>query len=117
MQMMKDFSVYGKIGIDGYEKLFGRYRERAERVNEKYQLYYYWNHGMCDQCGAPILILNEALSYEGNDQQELQAFWMSTQSAGIFLIKMNRKILKKLAAVKSWKKHIITNRHIGPCAL
>jgi hypothetical protein len=43
-------------------------------VNEKYQLYYYWNHGMCDQCGAPILILNEALSYEGNDQQELQAF-------------------------------------------
>ena len=26
------------------------------------------------QCGAPILILNEALSYEGNDQQELQAF-------------------------------------------
>ena len=74
-------------------------------MNEKYQLYYYWNHGMCDQCGAPILILNEALS------------WMSTQSAGIFLIKMNRKILKKLAAVKSWKKHIITNRHIGPCAL
>ena len=43
-------------------------------MNEKYQLYYYWNHGMCDQCGAPILILNEALSYEGNDQQELQAF-------------------------------------------
>jgi hypothetical protein len=27
------------------------------------------------------------------------------------------KILKKLAAVKSWKKHIITNRHIGPCDL
>ena len=44
-------------------------------MNEKYQLYYYWNHGMCDQCGAPILILNEALSYEGNDQQELQAFF------------------------------------------
>ena len=43
-------------------------------MNEKYQLYYYWNHGICDQCGAPILILNEALSYEGNDQQELQAF-------------------------------------------
>lgn len=43
-------------------------------MNEKYQLYYYWNHGMCDQCGAPILILNEALSYKGNDQQELQAF-------------------------------------------
>lgn len=69
-------------------------------MNEKYQLYYYWNHGMCDQCGAPILILNEALSYEGNDQQELQAFWMSTQSAGIFLIKMNRKILKRMVAVK-----------------
>ena len=72
---------------------------------------------MCDQCGAPILILNEALSYEGNDQKGLQAFWMSIQSAGIFLIKMNRRFLKRTVAVKSWKKHIITGRHIGLCDL
>lgn len=86
-------------------------------MNEKYQLYYYWNHGMCDQCGAPILILNEALSYEGNDQQELQAFLDEHAECRYFLIKMNRKILKRMVAVKSWKKHIITSHHIGPCDL
>lgn len=117
MQMMKDFSVYGKIGIDGYEKLFGRYRERAERVNEKYQLYYYWNHGMCDQCGAPILILNEALSYEGNDQQELQAFLDEHAECRYFSNKDEQKNFEEIGGCKSWKKHIITNRHIGPCAL
>ena len=53
-------------------------------MNEKYQLYYYWNHGMCDQCGEPILILNEALSYEGNDQQELQAFFGGASRVPVF---------------------------------
>ena len=82
-------------------------------VFEKYQLYYYWNHGLCDQCGAPILILNGALSYEGNDQQELQAFLDEHPECRYFSNKDEQKIFE----AKSWKKHIITNRHIGPCDL
>ena len=40
----------------------------------KYQLEYYRNYGICDQCGAVILLLDKALSYNGDEQQNLQSF-------------------------------------------
>ena len=69
-------------------------------MNEKYQLYYYWNHGMCDQCGAPILILNEALSYEGNDQQELQAFLDEHAECRYFSNKDEQKNFEEIGGCK-----------------
>ena len=69
-------------------------------VFEKYQLYYYWNHGLCDQCGAPILILNGALSYEGNDQQELQAFLDEHAECRYFSNKDEQKNFEEIGGCK-----------------
>lgn len=92
-------------------------------MNEKYQLYYYWNHGMCDQCGAPILILNEALSYEGNDQQELQAFLDEHAECRYFSNKDEQKNFeenggcKKLEETYNYKSPYWAMRSVGSKSL
>ena len=89
----------------------------------KYQLYYYWNHGMCDQCGAPILILNEALSYEGNDQQELQAFLAEHTECRYFSNKDEQKIFeenggcKKLEETYNYRSPYWAMRFVGSKSL
>ena len=89
----------------------------------KYQLYYYWNHGICDQCGAPILILNEALSYEGNDQKGLQAFLDEHTECRYFSNKDEQKIFeenggcKKLEETYNYRSPYWAMRFVGSKSL
>lgn len=77
--------------------------ERAEwmEVNKsKYQLEYYRNYGICDQCGAVILLLDKALSYNGDEQQNLQSFLdRNAIFFGISQTAMSASYLKKMVAL------------------